>query len=42
MPIQGRECQIIIRTVKENKFDTSDNLGLSSFATAVTLKFKLK
>ena len=41
-PIQGRECQIIITTIKENKFDTSDNPGLPSYATTVTLKFKLK
>ena len=27
---------------KENKFDTSDNTGLLSYATTVILKFKLK
>ena len=27
---------------KENKFDTSDNPGLLSYATTVVLKFKLK
>ena len=27
MPIHGRESQIIITTIKENKFDTSDNLA---------------
>ena len=42
MPIQGRECQIIITTIKENKFDTSDNPGLASYATTIILKFKLK
>ena len=25
MPIQGRKCEIIITTIKENKFDTSHN-----------------
>ena len=30
------------KTIKENKFDTSDNPGLFSYATTVTLKFKLK
>ena len=33
---------IIIITMKENKFDTSDNPSLLSYATTVTLKFKLK
>ena len=44
MPIQGRERQIIITTttIKENKCDTSDNHGLPSYATFVTLKFKPK
>ena len=42
-PIQGREYQImIITTIKGNKFDTSDNPDLPSYATTVTLKFKLK
>ena len=41
-PIQGRECQIIITTIKENKFDTSDNPGFPSYATTINLKFKLK
>ena len=40
--IQGRECQLIITTIKENKFGTSDNPGLLSYATTVTLKFKIK
>ena len=37
-----RERQIIITAIKENKFDTSNNPGLLSFATTVILKFKLK
>ena len=37
-----QRIKIIIRTIKENKFDTSDNPGLLSYATTVTLKFKLK
>ena len=41
-PIQGRELQIIVTARKENKFDTFDNLGLLSYATTITLKFKLK
>ena len=46
-PIQGRECQIIITTIKEKKFDTPDrdcllSYGLLSYATTVILKFKLK
>ena len=40
--MQGRERQIIITTIQENEFDTPDNLGLPSYATTVTLKFKLK
>ena len=35
-PIQGRECQT---TIKENKFDTSDNPSLPSYARTITLKF---
>ena len=31
-PAQGRERQIII-TIKENKFDASNNPGLLSYAT---------
>ena len=42
MPIQGREWQIMITTIKENKFDTFDNRGLLSSVTTVILKFKLK
>ena len=34
--------RIIITTIKENKFETSDNPSLPSYATTVTLKFKLK
>ena len=30
------------KTIKENKFDTSDNPGLLFYATTVILKFKLK
>ena len=41
MSIQGTECQMII-TINENKFDTSDNPRQLSYATTVTLKFKLK
>ena len=31
-----------ITTIKENKFDTSNYAGLLSYATTVSLKFKLK
>ena len=41
-PIQGRENQIIITTIKEDKFDTCHKPGLPSYATTVILKFKLK
>ena len=40
--MQCRECQILIATIKENKFATSDDPGLPSYAATVTLKFKLK
>ena len=40
MLMQGRECQIIITTIKGNNFDTSDDPGLPSYATTITLKFK--
>ena len=40
--MQQREWQIIITTIKENKFDTSCNPGLLSYVTTVPLKFKLK
>ena len=32
----------VITTIKENKFDTSNNPGLLSYTTNVILKFKLK
>ena len=41
-PLQGQECQIIKIAIKENKFDTSNNPGLPSYATTVNLKLKLK